>query len=144
MRRGRTCGDNRNVWTSNVLQDADVARRDIDNTAGYEERRHPARAALQHFLVRVFNRLDATHAGTHGYTDRVTILFANFEPGIGYRVNGRGNAVVDERVDLASLFGRQIVVNVKVFDRTAYSGWKLTGVKVDGRLLPPTTTSGGK
>ena len=113
-----------------MLQDADVARRDIDNTAGYEERRHLARAALQHFLVRVFNRLYATHAGAHCYADRVTILFGDFEAGVSDCIHGRGNAVVDEWIHLASLFGRHIVANVEVLDRTAYSGWKLTGIKV--------------
>ena len=68
-------------------------------------------------------------AGQFG-SDRVTILFGHFEPGVGDRIHAGSNGVMDERVCLALVFLRQVVVDVQPLHRAADARGKSARIEI--------------
>ena len=122
MRRCRTRSDDRNIGAGNVLQDADISRRHVDDAARDEERRDFSRAAGQEFVVVVFDGLDATDSGAQCHTDSMPVFLGNFEARVPDRVDGRADAVMNERVILPLVFLFKVGIDIEALHEPRNSG----------------------
>src|SRR5216683_7277899 len=75
MRAGRTGGHHRMVRTFEAVLDRDIARGEIDQAPGNEERRYLARAALLQHDRRVRDAGEAADSGADHRAGRAAILF---------------------------------------------------------------------
>ena len=113
MRAGRAGGDHGAVGTLEPVLDRDIARCHVDDAAGNEERRHPARSTLLQEHAGVGNATGAADAGTDHHPSRALILVTLRLPaGVVERLLGRAHRIDDELVDLALLFRLHPLVGI--------------------------------
>ena len=97
-------------------KNADVARDHIDDGAGYKEWRDAPGPAVGVFRVRVFDHREATDARAHHHTKALCVCLCDLQAGIIEGLKARGNAVMDEYIHVASLFGCHIVFDIEALD----------------------------
>ena len=78
----------------------------------------------------IFDVLDATDPRAHRDTDAVAVLLVDFEAGIPDCVHGGCDAVMHERVVLALLLRRQVIVYGEVLDKTCNTRRKGARVEI--------------
>ncbi len=78
----------------------------------------------------VLDVLDAPNTGTHCDPDQMPVFLGNLEAGVPDRIDAGGDAVVHERVVLALILGRQVVVHVEIANQSRDPGRKVARIEV--------------
>ena len=93
--------------------DRHVARREVDQAPGDEERRHPARPLLFEHDRGLGNAFDAADARPDEHARRDPVLVILGPPaGVVERLPGGAHRIGDEIVDLALLLGRHPLIGI--------------------------------
>ncbi len=106
MRRCCTRRDDRYVRPCDVLHDAHVTGRHVDDAAGDEKRRDLARAAGEELVVIVLDEFNTPDSRAHRDTNRVPVLCGDLEARMFNCLDARCDAVVDKWVGFANIFRR--------------------------------------
>jgi len=120
--RGRCAGGNDgHIRAGYVLRYAHIAGRHVDDAAGDEEWRYAARRAARFQKPGEvgLDGLEPADTGPEGNTDPGRVLVGDLEPRVRDGLPAGGDAVMHEPIDLAGLFRRHVVVNVKTADGAA-------------------------
>ena len=64
----------------------------------------------------------ATDPRPHGHADALAVGVGDFQAGITHRLEPGRQAVLDEQVEFAGLFGRQVLLHLEAFHRAAKTG----------------------
>src|SRR5690606_2596422 len=99
-------------------QDRQLARNEVDERCGHEERRNAPRATLLVLDLLFFDTRQAANAGADDGTDAVGVFFGYLEAAVAPRLDARGQTVMDEGVHGLGLFGREVFRNVEILDLT--------------------------
>ena len=114
MRPGRAGGHHRMVRPLQPMRDRHIAGGEIDQPAGNEERRHPARPALLQHDGGFRDSGEAADAGADHHAGVDLVLIARGLPtGIGQRLRRRAHRKDDEVVDLALLLRLHPLVGIE-------------------------------
>ena len=113
MRSGRTGGHDRMIGSLQTVGDRHIAGCEIDEAAGNEERRDPARSAFLEHQSGFRNPADTTDARSDHDAGR-DLLFIGFGRAIRIRnrLMRRAHRIDDERVDLALLLRLHPIVRI--------------------------------
>ena len=115
------------VWTLQAMGDRHIARGEIDQPPGNEERRHPARAAVAQYQRGFGDAFDTADAGAdHDTTDDLILVSARVPIGIVERLRRRTHGEDDEVVDLALFLRLHPVIGVEGA-AGAVTTWDLAG-----------------
>src|SRR6185437_14169702 len=113
VRAGRSGGDDGMIGTLEPEFDRDVAGGEIDDAAGNEERRYPARALLVQGDRDAGDALDAADAGADQHAGAGLLLMALRMPaGVVERLTGSAHGKGDELIDLALLLRLHPLVGI--------------------------------
>src|SRR5690606_10982134 len=93
------------VRTLQTQMDREEARNHVDDGARYKKRRDAPRPLLDKGSAAVLDIGQATNARTHGNTDTLTIGIGDSQPGVANRLKAGSQAVLDEEIEFARLFG---------------------------------------
>jgi hypothetical protein len=104
MSRRRACRARRKVRAARVESNRDLARRQVDDGRGNEERGDAPRAALQQLLVLGFNRLEPANAGRNEDADVIGNLGRDLQAGVVHGELRRRERVLDEDVHFLDVF----------------------------------------
>src|SRR6201996_7330882 len=66
----------------------------------------------------MFDGMQAADTGRHSHADARCIFFRHFQPGVAQGLRARGDAVVDERIHLLDVLGRNPVARIEIADLT--------------------------
>ena len=114
VRAGGTRGDDRMIGTFEPEFDRHIARGEIDDAAGNEERRYAPRAFFLEHDRGIRDSLDAADAGTDHHAGRDLLFVAGRLPaGIVERLARGAHRIDDEIVDLALLFRLHPLVGIE-------------------------------
>src|ERR1019366_851358 len=120
VQAGRACRDDREVRPLEAEHDRDVPRDHVDDRGRHEERRDPARAAPLELRLGLLDEGQATDPRSDQATDALGLFLAQLvvgrQTGIADRLDRRGQAVVDERVHVPRILGREIVLDLDALD----------------------------
>ena len=114
-----TGGSDRIVGALQSQMDRQETRHHVDDGARHEEGRYTPRTLLDKCLAAVFDIGQAADTGPHRDADALPIGVSDLQPGITHRLETRGKAVLNEEVEFACLFCRQILLDIEAFDRPA-------------------------
>ena len=114
MGAGRAGGDHRVVGAFQAEFDGDEAGCEIDDAAGNEERRHPARPLFPQCDGHIGDALDAADAGADHHAG-IGLIFVALRPpaGVVERLACRAHGVDDELVDLALLLRLHPLIGIE-------------------------------
>ena len=111
---GRAGRDHGVVRTFQPMLDRDIARREIDQASGDEERAHPARPLLGEEQRGLLDSLQAADAGADQHAGADLILIGGGLPArVLERLRGSAHGVDDEVVDLALLLRLHPIVRIE-------------------------------
>ena len=111
---GRAGGDHGMIGSLERMRDRHVARREIDEPAGDEERRDPTRTAVAQDKRGFRNAFDAADSGTdQNAADDLIVILPRMPVGVVERLRRRRHRKDDKVVDLALLFGLHPVVGIE-------------------------------
>src|SRR6185437_9052666 len=114
MRTGRACRDDGVIGSLERMRDRHITGSEIDDAAGNEKRRHPARTAVTQQNRGLGNAFDAADAGADQHAALDLILVAARMPiGIVERLGGGAHGKNDEVVDLALLLRLHPLIGVE-------------------------------
>ena len=129
----RTSGTGRHYAVAGALiafKDGNVAGNQIDQRARNKEGVDAARAVFVHHDAGFLNRRQAADAGTDihahaGFIQGGVVI----QPGVGHRLQGSGDAVVDKGIHAARFFGADVIADLKIFHFAGNLGAQFARVK---------------
>ena len=142
---GRTGRHNRVVRPLEAIADAHLARNQVDQCAGDEERRHAPRALVADDQRGFLDRAQPADARPdHNPGAHPALLVLGHPVRVAHRLIGGGNAVEDEIIDLAALFREHVGIGVERAVRAVAIG-HLAGILRGhvGRVEPGDRTGTG-
>ena len=111
---GRAGGDHGVIGPLQRMRDRHVTRREIDDPAGDEERRHSARAAVAQNQRGFRDAFDSADAGADQDTARdLLLVLVRMPVGIVERLLRRAHGIKDEVVDLALLLRLHPMIGIE-------------------------------
>ena len=133
MRRGRARGAGRRVGPLGTVADGDLAGGEVDDGGGNEERRDPARAALDEGQVLALDGAEAADARGDEHADAGRDVLGHRHRRIVHGVLGRGDRELDEDVHLLDVFLVDELQRIEVLDLARDARGELRGVEVRDR-----------
>ena len=95
---------------------------------------------LQVFVVGLFDRFEAAHAGPHHHRDPVGVRLGDDEPGVAHGLHAGDDPVLHEGIHAAGVLGTEVRFEIEVADFTAEMDGKARRVESRDRrdaALPP-------
>ena len=130
MGAGGTGGDDGEIRTLEAVAYGQVPGDHIDDIAGHIKGGNAPWSAFHEGLRGFFNAWEAAYAGADGNTDAVRIRIGGSDARILHGLYARRHAVMYERVHLALIFFRDVLLQIQVADGTAYAYGKSRGVEM--------------
>ena len=94
----------------------------IDDRTGDEERRNAPWPLVVQRAAGLLDIGQTANTRTHGHADALTVGIGDFEAGVTHRLETGCQAVLNEQVEFAGFFGRQVFFDVEAFYRAAKTG----------------------
>jgi hypothetical protein len=94
----------------------------IDDRAWHEERRNSTRARIVQGAAGFFDIGQTANTRAHGHANALTVGIGDFQAGITHRLKTGGQAVLNEQVELAGFFDRQVFLDIEALYRAAKTG----------------------
>lgn len=89
---------------------------------GTKKRRNAARPRIVQGAAGFFDVGQTTDTRAHGHANTLAVGVGDLQASITHRLETGRQAVLDEQVKLAGLFGRQVLLNLEAFHRAAKTG----------------------
>src|SRR5438445_7213160 len=131
--RGRARRRGGRIRPARPIADRDVARGQVDDCGGNEERRDLAGAALQQLGVLALDNVESSDARGHVYASGIRDLRGDFEAGHLHRKVSRRQGDLDEPADLLQLFFLNPVQRIEVLHLAGDAAVESVGIKLGNR-----------
>lgn len=114
MRAGRAGGDDRVVRAAKLMADRHLARGEVDEATGNEERRDTARTLVAQRVAAFDDAFETANArADQDAGGDLVLVVLRLPAGVGQRHVGSGHRVDDERIDLALFLRLHPVVGIE-------------------------------
>src|SRR5690606_1629241 len=140
MRTGGTGGGDGVIRPLKPQVNRQEAGDHVDDRAWHEERGNAPRTLLEQRSATVLDIRQPTDPGTHGNADPLPVLIGDLQAGIAHGLETGRQTVLNEQVQLARFLGREILLDIEVFDRSAKTGGE--GGQIHVLDQADTTTAG--
>ena len=130
VRTGGAGRHNAVAGTLVAFKDGNVAGNQVDQRSGNKEGVDAARAVFVHHDAGFFNGRQAANTGTDvhahaGFIQGGVVV----QPGVGHRLQGSGNAVVDKGIHAARFFGADVITDLETFHFAGNLGTQFARIK---------------
>ena len=129
MCASRTGSNNGGIRTFHAIHDRQITGDHVDNVTRHKERRNFTWTTIQKTVIAGLDTRQAANTRTNNNTNTLSIGISHFETSIFNCFHCGCNAVVNESIHFLGVFTRNNCLNIKVFDASTKTNWKISYIK---------------